>query len=73
VQALVDGVHEAINCATLAAEHQAQGAASVRGRVENILQEAQRAEQAVAATADSGRALDGLAAQLRGSLGQFRV
>jgi len=45
----------------------------VRGRVENILQEAQRAEQAVAATADSGRALDGLAAQLRGSLGQFRV
>ena len=73
VQALVDGVHEAINCATLAAEHQAQGAASVRGRVENILQEAQRAEQAVAATAASGRALDGLAAQLRGSLGQFRV
>ena len=73
VQALVGGVHEAINCATLAAEHQAQGAASVRGRVENILHEAQRAEQAVAATAASGRVLDGLAAQLRRSLGQFRV
>ena len=35
--------------------------------------EAQRAAEAVAATASSGRVLDGLAKRLKASLGQFRV
>ena len=35
--------------------------------------EAQRAAEAVAATANSGRVLDGLAKKLKASLGQFRV
>tara|TARA_R100001244_G_scaffold10690_12_gene12708 strand:+ start:10980 stop:12914 length:1935 start_codon:yes stop_codon:yes gene_type:complete len=73
VQAAVDEVHGAINAATQAAAHQAQGADAVRGRVEVIHAEAQRAAEAVAATAKSGRVLDGLAAQLKASLGQFRV
>jgi methyl-accepting chemotaxis protein len=73
VQAAVEEVHGAINAATLAAAHQAEGASAVRGRVEVIHAEAQRAAEAVAATASSGRELDGLAAQLKASLGQFRV
>jgi methyl-accepting chemotaxis protein len=73
VQEAVDEVHEAINAATQASAHQAQGADAVRGRVEVIHSEAQRAAEAVAATAASGRALEGLVAQLRASLGQFRV
>jgi methyl-accepting chemotaxis protein len=73
VQAAVEEVHGAINTATLAAAHQAEGAGAVRGRVEVIHAEAQRAAEAVAATASSGRELDGLAAQLKASLGQFRV
>lgn len=73
VQAAVEEVHGAINAATQAAAHQAQGADAVRGRVEVIHAEAQRAAEAVAATASSGRVLDGLAAQLKVSLGQFRV
>ena len=73
VQAAVEEVHGAINAATQAAAHQAEGADAVRGRVEVIHAEAQRAAEAVAATAQSGRVLDGLAAQLKTSLGQFRV
>ncbi|HLD69065.1 MAG TPA: methyl-accepting chemotaxis protein, partial [Pseudomonas sp.] len=73
VQVAVDEVHGAINTATQAAGHQADGAMAVRGRVEVIHVEAQRAAEAVAATASSGRVLDGLASQLKASLGQFRV
>jgi methyl-accepting chemotaxis protein len=73
VQAAVEEVHGAINAATQASAHQAQGADDVRGRVEVIHAQAERAAQAVAATAASGRVLDGLAAQLKASLGQFRV
>ncbi|WP_438943549.1 methyl-accepting chemotaxis protein [Pseudomonas zhanjiangensis] len=73
VQVAVEEVHGAINAATQAAAHQAQGADAVRGRVEIIHAEAQRAAEAVAATAASGRVLDDLAAQLKSSLGQFRV
>lgn len=73
VQEAVEEMHGAINAATQAAAHQAEGADAVRGRVEVIHAEAQRAAEAVAATAQSGRVLDGLAAQLKASLGQFRV
>ncbi|MBD9398760.1 methyl-accepting chemotaxis protein [Pseudomonas sp. PDM11] len=73
VQRSVEDVHGAINAATQAAAHQAEGADAVRGRVEVIHAEAQRAAEAVAATANSGRVLDGLAGQLKGSLGQFKV
>ncbi|WP_172927528.1 methyl-accepting chemotaxis protein [Pseudomonas sp. MS19] len=73
VRDAVEQVHEVINAAAVAAEQQAQGANAVRGRVEVIHTEARRAEEVVAATATSGRVLDGLAAQLRASLGQFRV
>nr|WP_276583720.1 methyl-accepting chemotaxis protein [Pseudomonas sp. RIT-PI-AD] len=73
IQSAVDEVHEAIDAATLAAAHQAAGADAVRGRVEVIHAEAQRAAEAVAATAASGRVLDKLAAQLKASLGQFRA
>ncbi|MET1081333.1 MAG: methyl-accepting chemotaxis protein [Pseudomonas sp.] len=73
VQSAVDEVHGAINTATQAAGQQAEGAMAVRGRVEVIHAEAQRAAEAVAATAASGRVLDGLASQLKASLGQFRV
>jgi methyl-accepting chemotaxis protein len=45
----------------------------VRRRVEVIHVEAQRAAEAVTATAKSGRVLDGLAKKLKASLGQFRV
>ena len=73
VQAAVDDVHAAIEAATQAAAHQAEGADAVRGRVEVIHAEAQRAAEAGAATAASGRVLDGLASRLKSSLGQFRV
>ncbi|MDH1867786.1 methyl-accepting chemotaxis protein [Pseudomonas chengduensis] len=73
VQQSVDEVHGAINAATQAAAHQADGAGAVRGRVETIHAEAQRAAEAVAAIAGNARALDELAAQLKASLGQFKV
>ena len=73
VREAVEEVHGAINTATEAAAHQAEGADAVRGRVEVIHREAQRAAEAVAATANSGRVLDGLAKKLKASLGQFRV
>jgi methyl-accepting chemotaxis protein len=73
VRAAVEEVHGAINVATEAAAHQAEGADAVRGRVEVIHLEAQRAAEAVAATASSGRVLDGLAKRLKASLGQFKV
>ncbi|RRV28956.1 methyl-accepting chemotaxis protein [Pseudomonas sp. o96-267] len=73
VQQSVDEVHGAINAATQAAAHQAEGAGAVRGRVETIHAEAQRAAEAVTAIAGNARALDELAAQLKASLGQFKV
>ncbi|MEO4045574.1 methyl-accepting chemotaxis protein [Pseudomonas sp. CAU 1711] len=73
VQASVDEVHGAIDSATRSAAHQAEGASAVRGRVEVIHSEAQRAAQAVSETAASGRVVDGLVAQLRASFAQFKV
>ncbi|MBU3056316.1 MAG: methyl-accepting chemotaxis protein [Pseudomonas indica] len=73
IQVAVEDVHGAIDSATLAASRQAEGALAVRGRVEVIHGEAQRAAEAVAATAASGRVLDNLAGQLKASLGQFRA
>lgn len=73
VQQSVDDVHGAINAATQAAALQAEGAGAVRGRVEIIHAEAQRAAEAVTAIAGNARALDELAAQLKASLGQFKV
>ncbi len=73
VQQSVDEVHGAISAATQAAAHQAEGAGAVRGRVEIIHAEAQHAAEAVAAIAGNARALDELAAQLKASLGQFKV
>lgn len=73
VQKAVEGVHEAVRTAARAAEHQAEGAGAVRGRVDVIHAEARLAAEAVAATASSGRVLDGLAAQLKSSLGQFKA
>jgi methyl-accepting chemotaxis protein len=73
VREAVEEVHGAINAATDAAAHQAEGASAVRRRVEVIHVEAQRAAEAVTATAKSGRVLDGLAKKLKASLGQFRV
>ena len=73
MQTSVEQVHTAIGEATKAAEHQAQGAHAVRGRVEVIHAQAERAAQAVTQTTASGKVLDGLAAQLKASLGQFRA
>ena len=73
VQASVEQVHTAIGEATKAAAHQAQGAHAVRGRVEVIHAQAERAAEAVTQTTASGKVLDGLAAQLKASLGQFRA
>ncbi|WP_409315629.1 methyl-accepting chemotaxis protein [Pseudomonas sp. KCJK9016] len=73
VQASVEQVHTAIGLATQAAAHQAQGAQAVRGRVETIHAQAEKAAQAVVETTASGKVLDGLAAQLKASLGQFRA
>ncbi|MFP3515965.1 methyl-accepting chemotaxis protein [Pseudomonas sp. SIMBA_077] len=73
VQASVEQVHTAIDDATKAAAHQAQGANAVRGRVEVIHAQAERAAEAVTQTTASGKVLDSLAEQLRASLGQFRA
>ena len=73
VQASVEQVHAAIGDATKAAAHQAQGAHAVRGRVEVIHAQAERAARAVNETTASGQILDGLAGQLKASLGQFRA
>lgn len=73
VQASVDEVHGAIEIATRAAAHQADGAGAVRGRVEVIHSEAQRAAGEVGATAASGRVLEGLVNQLKASFAQFKV
>ena len=73
VQASVEQVHAAIGLATQAAAHQAQGAQAVRGRVETIHAQAEKAAQAEVETTASGKVLDGLAAQLKASLGQFRA
>ncbi len=73
VQASVDEVHGAIDAATRAAAHQADGAGAVRGRVEVIHGEAQRAAGEVSATAASGRVLEGLVNQLKASFAQFKV
>jgi methyl-accepting chemotaxis protein len=73
VQESVEQVHAAIGLATQAAAHQAEGAQAVRGRVEVIHVQAQRAAQVVVETTASGKVLDKLAAQLKASLGQFRA
>jgi len=73
VQESVEQVHAAIGAATRAAEHQAQGAQAVRGRVETIHAQAQRAAEAVIQTTASSKQLDQLADQLRASLEQFRA
>jgi len=73
VQSSVEQVHAAIGLATQAAAHQAKGAQAVRGRVETIHAQAEKAAQAVVETTASGKVLDGLAAQLKASLGQFRA
>ncbi len=73
VQSSVEQVHAAIGLATQAAAHQAQGAHAVRGRVETIHAQAEQAAQAVIETTASGKVLDGLAAQLKASLGQFKA
>src|SRR5471032_2107088 len=73
VQVSVEQVHAAIGLATQAAAHQAQGAQAVRGRVGTIHAQAEKAAQAVVETTASGKVLDGLAAQLKASLGQFRA
>jgi len=70
VQASVEQVHTAIDDATKAAAHQAQGAHAVRGRVEVIHAQAERAAEAVTQTTASGKVLDSLAGQLKASLGQ---
>ncbi|RMO15994.1 Methyl-accepting chemotaxis protein [Pseudomonas cichorii] len=73
VQESVEQVHAAIGLATRAAEHQAEGAQAVRGRVEVIHAQAEQAAKAVVETTASGKVLNGLAAQLKASLGQFRA
>ncbi|WP_350582495.1 methyl-accepting chemotaxis protein [Pseudomonas sp. HY2-MNA-CIBAN-0224] len=73
VQASVEHVHTAIDDATKAAAHQALGAHAVRGRVEVIHAQAERAAEAVTQTTASGKVLDSLAGQLKASLGQFRA
>ncbi len=73
VQVSVEQVHAAIGLATRAAEQQADGAQAVKGRVENIHAQARRAAKVVAETTASSKVLDGLAAQLRSSIGQFRA
>ena len=73
VQVSVEQVHAAIGAATRAAEHQAQGAQAVRGRVETIHAQAERAAEAVIQTTASSKQLDHLAGQLKASLEQFRA
>ncbi|MBM5460936.1 methyl-accepting chemotaxis protein [Pseudomonas sp. P66] len=73
VQASVEQVHAAIGLATRAAEQQAHGAQAVRGRVQTIHAQAERAAEVVMQTTASSKVLDDLAAQLKASLGQFRA
>ena len=73
VQVSVEQVHSAIGLATQAAAHQAQGAKAVKGRVETIHAQAEKAAYAVQQTTASSKELDKLAAQLKASLGQFRA
>ncbi|MHC2145955.1 methyl-accepting chemotaxis protein [Pseudomonas sp. 210_17 TE3656] len=73
LQASVEQVHAAIGLATRAAEQQAQGAQAVRGRVQTIHAQAERAAEVVMQTTASSKVLDDLAAQLKASLGQFRA
>jgi methyl-accepting chemotaxis protein len=73
VQSSVEQVHAAIGLATQAAAHQAQGAQAVKGRVETIHLQAERAAQLVQQTTASGAELDKLAGQLKASIGQFRA
>jgi methyl-accepting chemotaxis protein len=73
VQASVEQVHSAIGLATQAAEQQARGAQAVKGRVQVIHAQAEKAAFAVQQTTASSRELDQLAAQLKASLGQFRA
>ncbi|PVZ09700.1 MULTISPECIES: methyl-accepting chemotaxis protein [unclassified Pseudomonas] len=73
VQASVQEIHAAIGLATRAAEHQAEGAHAVKSRVEVIHSQAERSAQAVMETTASSQVLDGLAAQLKASLGQFKA
>ncbi|MBX8544472.1 methyl-accepting chemotaxis protein, partial [Pseudomonas cichorii] len=55
VQESVEQVHAAIDLATRAAEHQAEGAQAVRGRVEVIHAQAEQAAKAVVETTASGK------------------
>ena len=73
VQTSVEQVHAAIGLATQAAEQQARGAQAVKGRVQVIHAQAEKAAFAVQQTTASSRELDKLAAQLKASLGQFRA
>ncbi|WP_445674560.1 methyl-accepting chemotaxis protein [Pseudomonas japonica] len=73
VQASVEQVHAVIDLATRAAQHQAQGAQAVKGRVEVIHAQAEQSAQVVLQTTASSKVLDRLAHQLRASLGQFRA
>jgi hypothetical protein len=50
-----------------------RAAQAVRGRVETIHVQAEKAAQAVVETTASGKVLDNLAAQLKASLGQFKA
>ena len=73
VQTSVEQVHAAIGLATRAAEHQARGAHAVKGRVEVIHAQAEKAAQAVVETTASGRTLGKLSVRLKASLGQFKA
>ena len=73
VQTSVEQVHSAIGLATQAAEQQARGALAVKGRVQTIHAQAEKAAFAVQQTTASSKELDKLAAQLKASLGQFRA
>jgi methyl-accepting chemotaxis protein len=73
MQASVEQVHAAIDLATRAAQHQAQGAQAVKGRVEVIHAQAEQSAQVVLETTASSKVLDRLAGQLKASLGQFRA
>lgn len=73
LQLAVTQVYDAVQEATRGAERQAGTATNVRERVQVILTEAERAAEAVTATATSGRELGTLAKRLEASLGQFRA
>lgn len=73
IQHSVNDVHGAINAASQAARHQAEGVDAVRGRVEVIHDEARHLAEVVGEMAASGRGLEDLSAQLQRSLGQFRA